>query len=88
MHPSMRPAWAQRMAELLQEETGQLICLEFPLYKALETGGPPFGLTSFVYDELLGGVGLKKVRRFKPERTHKAGEGSDMISIWEKPKNV
>lgn len=52
----MRPAWAKRMVELLSP-TGRLVCLEFPTYKAPNTGGPPFGLQELVYLTHLGNPG-------------------------------
>ena len=54
----MRPAWAQRMSQLLAAEpSGRLICLEFPTYKEPPTGGPPFGLTPLTYVEHLSHPG-------------------------------
>lgn len=69
------------MHQLVKPGTGFLICLEFPLYKPLETGGPPWGLTSTVYEELLSG-GFERIARYMPKRTHKMGEGTDHIAIW------
>ncbi|EMC92114.1 hypothetical protein BAUCODRAFT_276548 [Baudoinia panamericana UAMH 10762] len=48
----MRPRWAKRMSELLSPE-GHLVCLEFPLGKALSTGGPPHGVQRELYEQLL-----------------------------------
>lgn len=86
LHPSLRHNWAARMAELLAPHRGLLVCLEFPLHKPIETGGPPWGLTSEVYEELLGGpMGyFERVLHYQPERTHKVGEGTDWISVWRK----
>lgn len=67
--------------ELVKPGSGYLICLEFPLYKPLETGGPPWGLTSAVYEELLSD-GFDKIVHYKAQRTHKVGEGSDYIAVW------
>jgi len=69
------------MKQLVKLGTGYLICLEFPLYKSLELGGPPWGLTSAVYEELLSD-GFEKMVHYKPERTHKIGEGTDYIAVW------
>jgi len=69
------------MTNLLVKGTGLLICLEYPLYKPLELPGPPWGLRSHTYDELLS-EDFELVERYKPERTHKAGKGSDMLSVW------
>ncbi|KAF1813428.1 S-adenosyl-L-methionine-dependent methyltransferase [Eremomyces bilateralis CBS 781.70] len=57
MEPSMRPAWARRMSELLTRD-GRLVCLEFPLYKDTTSGGPPWGLTPGIYAAHLGHPGL------------------------------
>ncbi|KAF8455197.1 S-adenosyl-L-methionine-dependent methyltransferase [Terfezia claveryi] len=81
LHPTLRPQWAKRIANLLAKGTGLLICLEFPLHKPLEIPGPPWGLRSHIYDKLLGGD-FELVERYKPERTHKTGEGTDMLSVW------
>ncbi|KAL8862614.1 MAG: hypothetical protein Q9178_001112 [Gyalolechia marmorata] len=60
LSPVMRPAWAQRMSQLLTKAPpGYLICLEFPTYKDPLTGGPPFGLTSQTYLEHLSHPGAK-----------------------------
>lgn len=69
------------MAELAALQHGLLVCVEFPLYKALDTGGPPWGLTSKVYEELLGDA-FEKVLHRMPERTHAVGQGTDWISVW------
>lgn len=69
------------MAELVALQHGLLVCVEFPLYKSLDTGGPPWGLTSQVYDELLGDA-FEKVLHRMPERTHAVGQGTDWVSVW------
>ncbi|KAJ4350512.1 uncharacterized protein N0V89_009133 [Didymosphaeria variabile] len=52
LHPTIRPQWAQRMAQLLAPG-GVLICLEFPTHKPPKSGGPPFSLPPTVHEELL-----------------------------------
>lgn len=50
MNPLMRPAWAQRMSELLADSAqANLVCLEFPTDKPILAGGPPFGSPSKAY---------------------------------------
>ena len=50
MNPAMRPAWSQRMSELLADSPlANLICLEFPTDKPASSGGPPFGSPSKAY---------------------------------------
>ncbi|KAL6230519.1 hypothetical protein BDW75DRAFT_222541 [Aspergillus navahoensis] len=58
LHPSMRPSWASRMADLLST-TGMLVCLEFPLYKDPTLPGPPWGLNGVYWNLLVeGGTGI------------------------------
>ncbi len=54
LHPSMRPEWASRMADLLSP-TGTLVCLEFPLYKDPTLPGPPWGLNGVYWNLLVEG---------------------------------
>nr|POE56348.1 putative thiol methyltransferase 2 [Quercus suber] len=49
--PVTRPQWARRMSQLLAPE-GRLVCLEWPLHKNVQAGGPPHGLESVVYERL------------------------------------
>ncbi|KAL4767539.1 S-adenosyl-L-methionine-dependent methyltransferase [Aspergillus nidulans var. acristatus] len=58
LHPSMRPSWASRMADLLSPN-GMLVCLEFPLYKDPKLPGPPWGLNGVYWNLLVqGGTGI------------------------------
>ncbi|KAJ4299178.1 hypothetical protein N0V90_004422 [Kalmusia sp. IMI 367209] len=52
LHPSIRPQWARRMAQLLAPG-GSLVCLEFPTHKPARSGGPPYSLPPVVHEELL-----------------------------------
>ncbi|KAJ9658056.1 hypothetical protein H2201_007951 [Coniosporium apollinis] len=54
--PSLRPAWAARMSQLLAP-SGVLICVEFPTYKPPSTGGPPWALPPAVYEAHLSRPG-------------------------------
>ncbi|ERF71266.1 hypothetical protein EPUS_05318 [Endocarpon pusillum Z07020] len=50
LNPSFRPNWAKRMSQLLGPAPhSNLFCLEFPTYKPLSTGGPPFGSSPEAY---------------------------------------
>jgi hypothetical protein len=82
--PSARGDWAKRLGELLKPGSGRLVCLEFPLGKPEGTGGPPFGLTEGIYVDLLTGQGVKRLGRWKPERTHERSVGKDCVSVWGK----
>ncbi|RMD41562.1 hypothetical protein DV735_g3560, partial [Chaetothyriales sp. CBS 134920] len=58
MKPAMRPAWAQRMSELLAESpSARLVCLEFPSQKPPSAGGPPHASPSEAYLEHLSHPG-------------------------------
>ncbi|KAI9928457.1 hypothetical protein MW887_002502 [Aspergillus wentii] len=58
IHPTMRPQWASRMADLLAP-TGQLVCLEFPMWKDPKLPGPPWGLDGVHWNLLVeGGDGI------------------------------
>ncbi|KAF2083479.1 thiopurine S-methyltransferase family protein [Saccharata proteae CBS 121410] len=81
MDPSSRKKWARRMSELTKPGVGCLICLEWPRFRAPETGGPPHGITSDDYDSLLS-ADFEKLQHYKPERTHGVGKDSDMVSVW------
>ncbi|KAH0593889.1 hypothetical protein MHUMG1_08211 [Metarhizium humberi] len=90
-------AWARRMHELLAPN-GVLICLEFPLYKALTLPGPPWGLKGVYWNLLaMGGDGIidepseeemnndglfERVVYFKPRVSYENGKGTDMFSVW------
>lgn len=55
---SLRPSWARRMSQLLGPAPhSNLICLEFPTFKPLSAGGPPFGCTPRAYLEHLSRPG-------------------------------
>lgn len=56
--PAWRPRWSKRMAELVKKD-GHLVCLEFPLHKDPKTSGPPHGLSSQLYVELLSRPGAE-----------------------------
>jgi SAM-dependent methyltransferase len=58
MQPSMRPAWAKRMSDLLADSAiANLICLEFPTDKDPSSGGPPWASPSKAYIEHLSHPG-------------------------------
>ncbi|BFZ53790.1 hypothetical protein PYCC9005_000821 [Savitreella phatthalungensis] len=65
--PSRRPDWARRMSEVIAPR-GVLITLQHPL-DAGHGGGPPFSLTTELYDELLLSQGFKRIYREKPGKS-------------------
>ncbi|KAL6909542.1 hypothetical protein ACP4OV_001823 [Aristida adscensionis] len=56
LHPSMRSAWAKRMADLLKPD-GELITLMY-LVEGQEAG-PPFNTTVLDYEEVLNPLGFQ-----------------------------
>ncbi|KAI9699645.1 MAG: hypothetical protein M1836_002679 [Candelina mexicana] len=89
----MRPAWALRMSQLLAPSPkSNLICLEFPTYKAPSTGGPPFGLSPEVYIEHLSHPGEEipydEEGKVKEDQLRKANEGGlNRVAHWQ-PKRT
>ncbi|RPA93366.1 S-adenosyl-L-methionine-dependent methyltransferase [Choiromyces venosus 120613-1] len=83
LNPALRTKVAARMHQFLASGQGVLIALEYPLFRPAETGGPPHGIKSEDYDALFGEK-FSKALHFMPKRTHKVGEGSDMVSVWVK----
>jgi len=81
LNPALRTKVAARMRQLLASGQGVLIALEYPLFRPVETGGPPHGIRSEDYDRLFGRE-FSKALHYMPKRTHKVGEGSDMVSVW------
>jgi methyl halide transferase len=77
---------------------GILVCLEFPLYKALEAEGQPGGLKGAYWNLLAeGGDGCVKdvnegntigkgyftrVLYYIPERPYSIRKGTDKLSVW------
>ncbi|KAI5927054.1 S-adenosyl-L-methionine-dependent methyltransferase [Camillea tinctor] len=54
--PSMRPAWARRISDLLASE-GRLVCLEFPSEKSPSELGPPWASPPHAYEAYLSAPG-------------------------------
>lgn len=81
----IRPLWARKMAELIAPE-GQLVTLMYPLLKSQESGGPPFGLSLSLYEDLLTNVGFVAVDgpAVLPDALcHEGREGGDSgIGRW------
>ncbi|KAF2654446.1 S-adenosyl-L-methionine-dependent methyltransferase [Lophiostoma macrostomum CBS 122681] len=83
--PSVRPAWASRMSQLLAPD-GVLICLEFPTHKPAKSGGPPWSLPSVVYQELFKRPG-EEIRydeegKLVPEEKQESEDALVRIAYW------
>ncbi|KAJ8655314.1 hypothetical protein O0I10_009003 [Lichtheimia ornata] len=77
MPPSMRPQWASRMAEIIKPG-GVLVALMFPLEE--KEGGPPFGLSVDVYNELLG-PNFDNIY-LVDAKGHESRIGREKMSVW------
>ena len=60
---------------------GTLICLEFPLYKELSVGGPPFGLQAEVYEAALQHPGAEIVYDDKSKVVLDKSSGSHLDGL-------
>ncbi|TKA63260.1 hypothetical protein B0A49_09165 [Cryomyces minteri] len=54
--PTMRKGWGARISDVLYPG-GLLVCLEFPLYKDPAIAGPPWGVSGYVYWDVLANGG-------------------------------
>lgn len=84
--PSMRQQWAETYAQLLTPESGELICLEFPLDKAADERerGPPFLVSHEAYAQVLEPLGFECVMYRGPTEVkgHEARQGKESLAVW------
>uniref|UniRef100_A0A0E0D9G9 Thiol methyltransferase 2 n=1 Tax=Oryza meridionalis TaxID=40149 RepID=A0A0E0D9G9_9ORYZ len=81
LHPSMRPAWAKRMADLLRPD-GELITLMY-LAEGQEAG-PPFNTTVLDYKEVLNPLGLVITSIEDNEVAVEPRKGMEKIARWKR----
>lgn len=76
--PSVRPQWAQKMAELVKPK-GLLLTVIFPI-RPPDDKGPPFQVSLELYRELLEPVGFhcEELRLLPPELCHPGRDGSEV----------
>lgn len=77
LHPTLRTKWAARMADLVKPNAF-LIALMFPL--AEYPDGPPYSMTTELYEELLSDKFEKVFMRDCP--TFPARAGREKMSLW------
>ncbi|PWY73039.1 putative thiol methyltransferase [Aspergillus heteromorphus CBS 117.55] len=84
--PSLRPACALRFCSLLASLPGSvMICVEFPTFKTLSQGGPPFAMPSSVYVAHLGHPGQEipyEEAGIPKERCEGGGPGLQRVAHW------
>ncbi|KAJ2785765.1 hypothetical protein H4R18_000311 [Coemansia javaensis] len=82
LHPSMRPAWGARFAEIMAPG-GHLIALMYPLSKdeADRDRGPPFLLCEADYHALLD-ANFELVHIDPECKTHGDRAGQEIITVW------
>ncbi|PAN44064.1 hypothetical protein PAHAL_9G014300 [Panicum hallii] len=83
-HPSMRPAWAKRMADLLKP-SGELITLMY-LAEGQEAG-PPFNTTVLDYEEVLKPLGFVITCIQDNDVAVKPRQGMEKIARWKRMAN-
>ncbi|XP_062214006.1 probable thiol methyltransferase 2 [Phragmites australis] len=81
LHPSMRPAWARRMAEVLKPD-GELITLMY-LAEGQEAG-PPFNTTVLDYEEVLKPLGFVITSIQDNEVAVEPRKGMEKIARWKR----
>ncbi|EEC76504.1 hypothetical protein OsI_14271 [Oryza sativa Indica Group] len=81
LHPSMRPAWARRMADLLRPD-GELITLMY-LVEGQEAG-PPFNTTILDYEEVLNPLGLVITSIEDNEVAVEPRKGMEKMARWKR----
>ena len=76
LDPSIRTAWAEKMARLLKPD-GELLTLIFPI-RENSTSGPPFQVSLELFSDLLTPVGFECMRLelLPPELCHRDRDGS------------
>lgn len=86
LSPSMRQQWAETYAQLLTPESGELICLEFPLHKAADERdkGPPFLVSHETYAQVLEPLGFECVMYREPAEVkgHEPRQGKESLAVW------
>ncbi|KAJ3031377.1 UNVERIFIED_CONTAM: hypothetical protein HDU68_004456 [Siphonaria sp. JEL0065] len=86
--PSLRQAWASKMAELVAEG-GHLICYMFPI-RELDDAGPPYALSVELYESLLTPAFERVFQRdldlneMPVSGMDRDKHGKQMISLWKR----
>jgi len=81
LDPSMRPQWAEKMAELLALD-GELITLMFPLDE--HEGGPPFAVSLEAYEKVLAPWGFRLVSCDADVPSAEGRRGLEKLARWER----
>lgn len=81
IEPVLRPAWAQRISDLLKPN-GELITLMFPIDD--HVGGPPYKVSVSDYEEVLHPLGFKAVSIVDNELAIKQRKGREKLGRWKK----
>ncbi|RGB27655.1 S-adenosyl-L-methionine-dependent methyltransferase [Rhizophagus diaphanus] len=76
--PHLRPKWASKIAELISSG-GILIALMFPISN--HTDGPPYALSTEIYQELLGENFIREYFDENP-KSFERRKGKEHMSVW------
>ncbi|KAL6223681.1 hypothetical protein ACLB2K_002540 [Fragaria x ananassa] len=81
IEPDMRPAWAQKMADILKPD-GELITLMFPIDD--HVGGPPYKVSVSDYEEVLHPMGFKAISILDNDLAVKPRKGREKLGRWKR----
>ncbi|KAL5718913.1 methyl halide transferase [Ranunculus cassubicifolius] len=84
IEPSMRPAWASRVHNLLKPD-GELITLMFPIDDIV--GGPPYKVSVADYEEVLRPLGFKALSVIDNELAVGLRKGREKLGRWKRSLN-
>ncbi|XP_068635503.1 probable thiol methyltransferase 2 [Aristolochia californica] len=79
--PSLRPAWASKVADLLKPD-GELITLISPISD--HVGGPPYGVSVADYKKVLLPLGFKAISIEDNECSIESRKGLEKLGRWKK----
>ncbi|XP_002983430.2 thiocyanate methyltransferase 1 isoform X1 [Selaginella moellendorffii] len=81
LEPSLRPAWAKKMAELLARD-GELLTLMYPVGD--HEGGPPYAASPKAYEAVLHPCGLHALYLEDNKFSIGARKGREILGRWKK----
>lgn len=85
IHPSLRPNWAAKMADLLAHD-GELITLIFPVGEF--DGGPPYSVSVKSYEEVLNPHGFTMTSHEDNKLALAPRKGREEIACWTRKNTI
>mmetsp|Transcript_5272 Transcript_5272/g.6999 ORF Transcript_5272/g.6999 Transcript_5272/m.6999 type:complete len:217 (-) Transcript_5272:264-914(-) len=82
--PELRENWAKQMAALLEEGTGRLVTLIFPIVD--KQGGPPYAMSVKLVSDLMKGAGFELVSiEEEVKDSVESRKGMEALAVWKLP---